>query len=531
MTLLGIALGCLGLLALLVPAYFALLASMYPEKLRTAEVYTIRTHDLWKLRLCRYRKGRTGGEPVLFVHGLNANQHNFTSPEGACSVDFLVDKGFDCWTIDLRGCRSSVPPFERYPEDITMDDYLLYDLPTAVDYIRKTTGYAKVHWIGHSMGGILLYAYVQEYGRGHIASGATLGAPIGFEGCRLKVSAPMQWLTTTFRRTTGNLLRGAVPFCLTFRVGGRFFPTNPRNLPRTMNTGHFYNILEDPLPKVLKGMAHALNTHTFRLKGGQLDVVAGLPAMRLPLLAAYAPRDPFTPVEKGQEFVDSLSHGDKAILVLSKENGCAHDYGHCDLAFGQEGAKEVFEPIAKWLAKHPITEHIAHEHEDDVSSPLDGIERAGILSGASYAHLTEENADLAKPLGIEPLGKSVASPRAPAKKEASIRKRATRKKETVAKKKTAGKTKIATTKKATAKKEAPAKKKTTAKKKATATKKAAPKKKTVAKKKAHASKKKASSGPQGTTPAETPPSVKRALANASKALESLDKAPAADEDL
>ena len=106
----------------LVLIYGRVLALTFPEKLSTDEVYKLTTDDLWKLRVCRYRKGRTNGQPVLLVHGANVNQHTFTTPKGGNLVEFLVERGFDCWTVDLRGCRSSEAPFERHRNQITTDD-------------------------------------------------------------------------------------------------------------------------------------------------------------------------------------------------------------------------------------------------------------------------------------------------------------------------------------------------------------------------------------------------------------------------
>jgi hypothetical protein len=84
--------GGLFCLAGLLVGYLGLLATLFPEKLRTREVGTVVTPDLWQLRICRFRRGRTEGEPVLLVHGMCANHHNFTEPEGACLVDYLVER-------------------------------------------------------------------------------------------------------------------------------------------------------------------------------------------------------------------------------------------------------------------------------------------------------------------------------------------------------------------------------------------------------------------------------------------------------
>lgn len=375
-------------------AYWTLLTALYPERLRTKEIYTVVTGDLWKLRLCRYRKGRAAGEPVLLVHGSQANHHNFTSPAGGCLIDYLVERGYDCWAIDLRGCRSSTPPFGRSAHDVTMDEYLLYDMPATLEHIAKTTGFARVHWIGHSMGGMLLYAYAQKFGDAQIASGTTLGAPIGFDGVNKQVPADLAPLLRHGRSFVGAWVRGIIPFCVLLGYSGPLFPINFRNRPAKMGTAHFFNMIEDPLPKVLGELGFCLNRKIWRMDNDQLDVKAGLATLKFPLLAIYGNRDPFIPIEQARAFMGRLATEDKQLLVCSKECGCKFDYDHCDLAFGAEGAKEVFEPIARWIAAHPCGEQILHSPSDGADAvvrPLGGIEREGILSGGSYAHLHDES--------------------------------------------------------------------------------------------------------------------------------------------
>ncbi len=409
----------------LVMVYWGVLNSMYPETLRTNEIYTVTTPDLWKLRVCRYRKGRMEGEPILFVHGFNSNQHNFTCPDGKSMVDYLSGRGYDCWTVDLRGCRSSMAPFEHTLADASMDDYVMQDLPAVIQFIRKTTGYAKVHWVGHSMGGMLLYAYELVHGPEWIASGVTLGGPVGFEGAKAHVPAPIAAFAGAFPKVAGNILRGFVPFVRLIGSGLFLYPVTVRNVHPEMNTGHFISMLEDPLPKVLKEIAFSLNKKVFRINKDTVDVIEGLPRLRVPLLAIYAPKDPFAPPERGQDFLRQLPHGDKKILVLSKENGCAEDYDHVDLVMSREGVREVFEPMRQWFAEHPIHERIrlvdSEEERYSIRTPLSGTQRVHILSGDSYAHLAPEKKTSSQP---KPSRKPA---RTPARKKASTANAAPRK--------------------------------------------------------------------------------------------------------
>jgi polyhydroxyalkanoate synthase len=366
-------------LAALALAWWSLLSALYPERLRATEVHTVSTPDLWNLRLCRYRRGRAPGEPVLLVHGANANHHNFTSPEGACLIDHLVGKGYDCWAVDLRGCRSATPPFEHSPDEPDMDDFLLKDLPAVLAHIHKRTGYDQVHWIGHSMGGMLLYAYAQHFGTAQIASGTTLGAPIGFDGVRMRKPVELVFILRWFRPLVGAVLRSVIPFALLAGRGFSLFPVNLRNRPKGMGVGHFFNMIEDPLPRVLTELGFQINRKIWRMNQDQLDVKAGLATMPLPLMAVCGVRDPFTPLPEVRAFIDRLPTDDKQLLVCGREFGHKHDYDHCDLAFGEEGAREVFEPVSRWLAAHPIRPRALAEGEEPAITLLRPEERDRIL--------------------------------------------------------------------------------------------------------------------------------------------------------
>ena len=337
--------------------YWALLSSTYGERERADEIHTITTPDLWKIRLYRHRPARGKGEPVFLCHGLFANQFNFTLPDGMSLVDALTEKGYDCWLIDLRGGRASTPPFGRSWHEVTMNDYLAGDLPAAVDYVCKVTGYPKLHWIGHSMGGMLLYAYELAYGRDRIASGTTLGSPPGFRGAKLRSPRLALNLLTLFPGAAGYVVRGLTPLARHWRFLMKYVPTNWANMNPGVGTQSLYNMLERPVPRVTETICNALDNGVLVLKkadGGEVDLFAGLDKLGTPLFAIFGAQDPFIALETAQDFFDALPGPDKKMVVLSKENGFVADYSHVDLVFGREAKDEVFNPIATWLGAHSI---------------------------------------------------------------------------------------------------------------------------------------------------------------------------------
>jgi len=67
------------------------------------------------------------------------------------------------WIIELRGHgRSRQHSAVLY--DWTCEDYIDKDLPAAIDYIRRHHGCDQLHFIGHSMGGMLGLCYCIKVG-------------------------------------------------------------------------------------------------------------------------------------------------------------------------------------------------------------------------------------------------------------------------------------------------------------------------------------------------------------------------------
>src|SRR5262245_51082750 len=91
---------------------------------------------------------------IVLQHGLGSNGLVFVLP-GRSLAERLCSLGYDCFVPDLRGAGQSGSP--RGP--FALDDYLEHDLPTIVNTALEASGQRTVHWVGHSMGGILMWMY------------------------------------------------------------------------------------------------------------------------------------------------------------------------------------------------------------------------------------------------------------------------------------------------------------------------------------------------------------------------------------
>ena len=163
-----------------------------PPTMAPSATLAVRTEDGWVNHLRHYPGP---GEPVLLVHGMAANHYNFDYREEVSLAHALVVAGFDVWIPDLRGDRLTVPPDPDARWSITFDDYARRDIPAAVHAVLDQTGARSLHWVGHSMGGMLLYTWLAQE-PDTVASGVTLCSPATFEAYEVP------WTLKLFRWTT-----------------------------------------------------------------------------------------------------------------------------------------------------------------------------------------------------------------------------------------------------------------------------------------------------------------------------------------
>ena len=441
-------------------SYFVWLAARYPEPMLADEVHTVVTEDSWPIRMYRRMPANGQGEPVFLCHALATNHLNYELPIGHSVVDALVEAGYDCWTVDLRGNRNSPPPKGMSRRSAHVEDYLTKDVPAALQHIHETTGFEQVHWIGHSMGGMLFYAYEATFGGENIASATTFGSPIGFKDTRVKNGAIIAWLAANCPPLFSAFVRGAAPFAKILRPQLPGLPLNWDNMHPDLGTQAYYNLLEVPPAGVARDMNGWATRREWKMKNGELDVAAALRQCQTPLLAFFAKKDPFVNLNDAEDFMDNLPIDDKAMVILSKEEGCEKDYNHCDIPFSPNADIEVFAHIVDWLGEHPIggakpipaKRSFRIESAARLAADALGLSESATQSVAEPAVAAPPKRK-AKSAAKKPKAKKAAAKPKPKSKAKTAAKKATSK--TPAKKKTA--TKAKTKPKASTKKKAAAK--------------------------------------------------------------------------
>ncbi len=319
------------------------------------ETHTARTDDGWALALYRYRPSPGGPpsalEPVIVCHGLLSNRFNVDLDERHSVARHLRAGGFDVWVMELRGHGRSVRARtgRLWPFDWTIDDYIRRDLPAVIEYVCRETGANSVHWVGHSLGGMILYAACALGLTGRIRSAVMTDVP-----------ADMSLIRS--RKLAGALYGKVVPIIPPFL----FIPfvlvlgwISPRLLlpkygirsRRTMLRIVANGIVDVGCSRVALHLARILGRGRFVSWDGTVDYEAGLDRIHFPImqLAAAYRRSPERTV---RALIERAPVTDKAYVRLGRSEGFSEDYNHFTVLLGERAPEEVFPIIDDFLRRH-----------------------------------------------------------------------------------------------------------------------------------------------------------------------------------
>lgn len=282
--------------------------------------------------------------PVMLLHGLGANHHTFHFAERSLA-EWLAARGHDVWLPELRGHGSSTTT----DYDWRIDEYLLHDIPALLNEIRRQTGREDVRWVGHSMGGVLLYCYgimhpEEPINRG-LAIASALDYSVGSTGFRglLKLRPLIEAIPAIPWGTLTHLLAPAIGRGVPLE---RFnvWPTNIEpKITRRIHARVFHSIPTS----LLHSLSTTFEDEGFRLADG-FEFVTNSQNLSFPVRLIAGSQDQ-------QVSVDAIHHtsgliGENAsVRVFGREYGEVDDYGHFDLILGRRAQVEVWPEIASWL--------------------------------------------------------------------------------------------------------------------------------------------------------------------------------------
>ncbi len=291
-------------------------------------------------------------EPVFFCHGLGSNRFNLDFEAPYSVAEAFALEGFDCWVAELRGAGMSRPPVSK--PNWSFDDYLDYDLPAILDLMLEKTGQSSFHWVGHSMGGMLLYAFLLGPRGGEVRCGIALASPAGFSkgkerfALELRLGFLLPWLGSVPLR---ELSRWTVP--LTGRLDHRFIRGifNAKNMEPAVARRVQYLATSDLSAALAEDFLRWLRAGTFSSKDGSICWTEQLEKIDHPLLFVAGGGDALAPPCDVRRAFEMIASRGSEYLELSRQNGFEHDYGHVDLVLGRKAPQVVYPRLLAYVRR------------------------------------------------------------------------------------------------------------------------------------------------------------------------------------
>ena len=324
------------------------------------EMHWAKTDDGWLLPLGRYlpRGPRAAREPVILCHGMGANRYNLDLNERYSVARYLASRGFECFVVELRGSgitrRESKGP--RY--GFLFDDYVRLDLPALIAKAREIAKAERVLWVGHSKGGIVMYAYCSQRPRPELAGVVAIGSPAAFPHFtgvrRAALSRAHGMLLMQDGLRTEMLMRWLAPLGGHGLIRLRFMASHANIDPQV--TGYaMANLLGNISTGVLKQFARWIGTGTFKSWDDRDDYRAGLSTSRVPFQLIAGSVDVLVAPAAVEAARDAMTAardaGEVEYLLAGLATGFKADYGHGDLVLGRHAPEEIFPHIEAWLRR------------------------------------------------------------------------------------------------------------------------------------------------------------------------------------
>jgi lysosomal acid lipase/cholesteryl ester hydrolase len=328
------------------------------------------TADGWRLGVRHLRPAHPDPEklPVVLCHGLGLNGTfwTITDPRSTLPTQLLA-RGYEVFIFDFRGSGDSarigaVGNLNAYLRETfllelgegrwNVDEIALYDVPAILDYVKTATGRDRVNWVGHSLGGMLMFAYLEVSAQPwRVANLVAMGATISF------ANAPKTDLLVA-NRGLRALSRLASPGRLGRPLMIARFPGLDRidqfyfssvNVDRSTIARFYGYTLEDTGRGALAQLDPYIEFGHFVSADRKIDYADRLPEVITPTLMIAGDGDVMSDVPSTSLTFSALGSADKTMFRFGKAEGHIADYGHCDLVWSRYAPSEIFPPLIDWL--------------------------------------------------------------------------------------------------------------------------------------------------------------------------------------
>lgn len=313
--------------------------------------------------------------PVVFAPGLSSNGNIFrVTVDGKVLVldtdlsfaNHLASKGHDVFIAHfsyssrvfrrfvVRHCpgskhyKNKVP--YRFPDHISFASLVEEDVPSIIDKVLKKTGKKELFWVGHSMGGMLMYAYIPKTQDPRIKGVAAIASPVTFNQAAIKLlgytNRAADLLGTEETNPVRIVSRNLVPLTnLISHTPGKILRWTP-GIDLLLNPDNVSsNAIKMLLKRVAEPIPKGIKSSFFRwIRKGKFDYYDEMGNIETPFMFIGGLEDQLaTP--------DSVRLAHERIAANKNDFYLLEGFGHEDLIFGKNAPQEVWERTDRWMRR------------------------------------------------------------------------------------------------------------------------------------------------------------------------------------
>ena len=321
------------------------------------EAHPFTTSDDYVVTLYRRRAepGTSRKErPVLFLHGANSNRFCFGVNPDASFTGYLNRLGYDVWLLEFRGARSS--HFHGSgPKPQNLDAKIRIDLPEAIQQVLHKTQTNRLDLIGHSLGGIFIYAYLGANPHAPVGRAVTICSPAHVRRFLGALSRPLKLPARMLAPLAPYIPGLGVHHLAKMRGPLPHLAAMARHIqPETMNAQERRNYLNHAVEDMTGGDLSqlmrwfgegGLSTND---GGSYYDVFS---AIQHPILVLGSDGDNIAQPDAVREAYNRLGTPNKKFLFVGKRFGSSRNYSHQDLLLAPSSNLDIYPLAQRWLER------------------------------------------------------------------------------------------------------------------------------------------------------------------------------------
>ena len=286
--------------------------------------------------------------PVLCIPPLMVKPFIFDLMPERSLLKFLLDQGFDVFLVDFGEPDSA-------DQLVTLDDYVLDWIPTAIAGVREASGSRELSLLGYCMGGLFALMYLGATPDRSVRNVVTIGAPLDaskmglFAWASKMAGGQVEFLARRIGNVPGGLsstvFRLLTPAKNVTRYADLFMNLWDREYVNGFDAMNQWvrQFIDYPQGAFVQ-FSRDFMQHNRLVRGNMRfgDKVADLRRVRANLLAFAGKTDQIAPAAAVRAQLDAVGSADTTYRLAPG--------GHMGVFAGHGAPRQVWQPTAAWLA-------------------------------------------------------------------------------------------------------------------------------------------------------------------------------------